>query len=168
MLLVPFDDDDLERLMLGRSPRFQALLDRSRQSIDKGEGLSPEAFWGAVRKRAKNEKEPLPKPDGPSVEAGRADYLRVRPRPTVTRPVISPSFSLRLCSVVSRCKAPDGVLSMRPPRIRLSTALIAIAVLACLLWCGTARLHQCPNCRARASVAELLHQGGCPQCGLAY
>ena len=52
VLLVPFDDDDLERLMLGRSPRFQALLDRSRQSIDKGEGLSPEAFWGAVRKRA--------------------------------------------------------------------------------------------------------------------
>ena len=24
VLLVPFDDDDLERLMLGRSPRFQA------------------------------------------------------------------------------------------------------------------------------------------------
>jgi prevent-host-death family protein len=56
VLLVPFDDDDLERLMLGRSPRFQALLDRSRQSIDKGEGLSPEAFWGAVRKRAQERK----------------------------------------------------------------------------------------------------------------
>jgi hypothetical protein len=35
-LLVPFDDDDLERLMLGRSPRFQALLDRSRKSIKEG------------------------------------------------------------------------------------------------------------------------------------
>ena len=32
VLLVPHDDDDLERLLLGRSPRFQALLDRSRHS----------------------------------------------------------------------------------------------------------------------------------------
>ena len=52
VLLVPHDDDDLERLMLGRSPRFQALLDRSRQSIKEGKGLSEQAFWAAVRKRA--------------------------------------------------------------------------------------------------------------------
>lgn len=52
VLLVPNDDDDLERLMLGRSPRFQALLDRSRQSIKEGKGLSEEDFWQAVRKRA--------------------------------------------------------------------------------------------------------------------
>ncbi len=51
VLLVPLDDD-LERLMLGRSPRFRALLDRSRQSIKEGKGLSEEAFWEAVRKRA--------------------------------------------------------------------------------------------------------------------
>jgi prevent-host-death family protein len=53
VLLVPFDDDDLERLMLGRSPRFQALLNRSRQSINEGKGLSEEAFWTAVRRRAR-------------------------------------------------------------------------------------------------------------------
>jgi prevent-host-death family protein len=52
VLLVPYDDDDLERLMLGRSPRFQALLNRSRQSIKEGKGLSEDAFWAAVRKRA--------------------------------------------------------------------------------------------------------------------
>src|SRR2546430_1113465 len=52
VLLVPYDDDDLERLMLGRSARFQAMLNRSRQSIKKGKGLSEEAFWDAVRKRA--------------------------------------------------------------------------------------------------------------------
>src|SRR5204863_7902032 len=52
VLLVPYDDNDLERLMLGRSPRFQALLDRSRRSIKKGNGLSEEAVWEAVRKRA--------------------------------------------------------------------------------------------------------------------
>ncbi len=56
VLLVPYDDDDLERLMLGRSPRFQALLNRSRQSIEEGEGLPEEAFWEAVRKRARERK----------------------------------------------------------------------------------------------------------------
>jgi prevent-host-death family protein len=56
VLLAPHDDDDLERLLLGRSPRFQALLDRSRQSIKDGEGLSEEAFWEAVRKRTQERK----------------------------------------------------------------------------------------------------------------
>jgi prevent-host-death family protein len=53
LLLVPYDDDDLERLMLGRSPRFRALLDRSRQSIKEGKGLSEKAFWQAVRARVR-------------------------------------------------------------------------------------------------------------------
>ena len=53
LLLVPYDDDDLERLLLGRSRRFQALLQRSRQSLDQGKGLSEQEFWKAVRKRAR-------------------------------------------------------------------------------------------------------------------
>jgi prevent-host-death family protein len=56
VLLVSYDDDDLERLMLGRSPRFQALLDRSRQSLKEGKGLSEGAFWEAVRQRAQERK----------------------------------------------------------------------------------------------------------------
>jgi prevent-host-death family protein len=56
VLLVPAADDDLERLLLGRSPRFQALLDRSRQSLKDGQGLSEEAFWAAVRNRARERK----------------------------------------------------------------------------------------------------------------
>ncbi len=56
ILLAPVDDDDLERLMLGRSPRFQALLNRSRQSIQQGKGLSEKEFWEAVRKRAREGK----------------------------------------------------------------------------------------------------------------
>ena len=56
VLLVPNDDDDLERLLLGRSPRFQALLNRSRQLIQEGKGLSEEAFWKSVRKRAQERK----------------------------------------------------------------------------------------------------------------
>ncbi len=56
VLLVPYDDDDLERLLLGRSPRFQALLNRSRRSIEAGEGLSEDAFWKAARKRVQARK----------------------------------------------------------------------------------------------------------------
>jgi prevent-host-death family protein len=56
VLLVPDDDDDLERLLLGRSPRFRALLNRSRQSIQEGKGISEEDFWKAVRKRAQERK----------------------------------------------------------------------------------------------------------------
>jgi hypothetical protein len=52
VLLVPNDDDDLERLLLERSPHFQAMLNRSRQSVKEVEGLSEEDFWKAVRERA--------------------------------------------------------------------------------------------------------------------
>ena len=51
-LLVPFDDDDLERLMLARSPKFRGMLDRSRKSIRQGRGLSEAAFWKTVRDRS--------------------------------------------------------------------------------------------------------------------
>jgi prevent-host-death family protein len=58
VLLAPVNDDDLERLLLARSPRFQALLDKSRQSIKEGKGLSAQAFWKAVRKRARSARPP--------------------------------------------------------------------------------------------------------------
>jgi len=51
VLLVPADEEDLDRLMLSRSPRFQALLDESRQSIAAGKGLSRNEFWKAARRR---------------------------------------------------------------------------------------------------------------------
>jgi prevent-host-death family protein len=53
VLLAPADDDDLERLLLSRSRRFQGLLAKSRTSIHAGKGLAHEAFWKAARKRAK-------------------------------------------------------------------------------------------------------------------
>jgi hypothetical protein len=56
VLLVPYDDDDMERLMLGRSPQFRALLNRSRQSIKEGKGLSERDFWAVVRQRAQKRK----------------------------------------------------------------------------------------------------------------
>jgi prevent-host-death family protein len=53
VLLAPRDDDDLESILLARSPRFQSLLGRSRKSIGEGKGLSQREFWKAVGKRTK-------------------------------------------------------------------------------------------------------------------
>ena len=53
MLIAPVDDDDLESLFLARSPRFQALLDKSEQSIEEGKGVTSEEFWKAVDERYK-------------------------------------------------------------------------------------------------------------------
>jgi hypothetical protein len=60
VLLAPRDEEDLERLVLSHSPRFQAILERSRQSIEAGKGLSRDAFWEAVEQRD-SEKEPTSK-----------------------------------------------------------------------------------------------------------
>lgn len=51
VLLAPADDDDLERLLFSRSPRFQALLGKSRAGIKLGRGLSHKAFWKAVKEK---------------------------------------------------------------------------------------------------------------------
>jgi hypothetical protein len=50
-LLAPTDDEDLEQLVLARSPRFRALLDQSRQSLEQGKGLKSADFWKAAAKR---------------------------------------------------------------------------------------------------------------------
>jgi len=56
VLIAPTDEDDLDRLMLARSPRFQALLAKSRKSIAAGHGLSSDQFWKAVGGRRKQKK----------------------------------------------------------------------------------------------------------------
>ena len=48
VLITPVDDEDLESLVLSRSPRFQVILNKSRQSIKAGKGLAREDFWQAV------------------------------------------------------------------------------------------------------------------------
>lgn len=55
VVLAPVDDDDLERLLLARSPDLQALLHQSRQSIAAGHGLTREAFWEAVSQQQSEE-----------------------------------------------------------------------------------------------------------------
>ena len=55
-------DDAMERQMLGRSPRFRALLDRSRGSIEQGRGPSEKGFWAAVRRGARSDATQSPRP----------------------------------------------------------------------------------------------------------
>jgi prevent-host-death family protein len=52
VIIAPVDDDDLESLILARSPRFQALLEKSRESLKAGKGLSSEQFWKAVNEKS--------------------------------------------------------------------------------------------------------------------
>ncbi len=51
VLLAPKDSDDLERLMLAHSRRFQSLLSKSRRSIKAGKGVPHDEFWKAVARR---------------------------------------------------------------------------------------------------------------------
>ena len=51
VLLAPLDDDDLESILIARSPRFQALLEQSRQSIQANKGLLEDEFWKAAEER---------------------------------------------------------------------------------------------------------------------
>ena len=51
VLVSPVDDDDVESLVLARSPRLQRLLKKSRASIAAGRGLSAKEFWSKVSKQ---------------------------------------------------------------------------------------------------------------------
>ena len=51
VLVAPKDNDDLERLMLAHSRRFQSLLSKSRRSIKAGKGVSHGEFWKTVGRR---------------------------------------------------------------------------------------------------------------------
>jgi prevent-host-death family protein len=61
VLLTPTDDEDLESLVLSRSPRFQAMLNKSRQSIKAGEGLSRDSFWQAVAEHPAADNDVVPR-----------------------------------------------------------------------------------------------------------
>jgi prevent-host-death family protein len=52
VLIAPTDEDDLEDLVLARSPRFLARIEQARRSVTEGKGLSEAEFWASVNKRA--------------------------------------------------------------------------------------------------------------------
>jgi prevent-host-death family protein len=49
VLLAVTDEDELERLVLAHSPKFQALLDKSRRQIEETGGIPHEQFWLEVQ-----------------------------------------------------------------------------------------------------------------------
>src|SRR5690242_16392657 len=49
VLLAITDDDELERLLLAHSPKFQALLDKSRRQIEETGGIPHEQFWREMK-----------------------------------------------------------------------------------------------------------------------
>src|SRR5438876_1746662 len=48
VLLAVTDEDELERLVLAHSPKFQELLETSRRQIGETGGVPHEAFWQEV------------------------------------------------------------------------------------------------------------------------
>ncbi len=55
VLLAVTDDDELERLVLGHSPKFQALLDKSRRQIAETGGIPHEQFWREVEAESRKD-----------------------------------------------------------------------------------------------------------------
>src|SRR6267378_1494616 len=53
VLLAVTDEDELERLVLAHSPKFQALLDKSRRQIEETGGIPHEQFWREVKAAAR-------------------------------------------------------------------------------------------------------------------
>ncbi len=47
------DEDDLERIMLAISPKFQALLDRAERRIQETGGISHDDVWAQIEAEAK-------------------------------------------------------------------------------------------------------------------
>jgi prevent-host-death family protein len=52
VLVAVTDDDELERLVLAHSRKFQALLDKSRRQIDKTGGIPHDQFWCEVKAKS--------------------------------------------------------------------------------------------------------------------
>ena len=53
VLLAVTDEDELERLILAHSPKFQALLDKSRRQIEETGGIPHDVFWREVKSQSR-------------------------------------------------------------------------------------------------------------------
>ena len=64
VLLRTAGHEDLERLLMGHSPKLQTILERARKRFRAGAGIPHETFWreveaenaGRIKKRGKNRK----------------------------------------------------------------------------------------------------------------
>src|SRR5205814_10023600 len=48
VLLAVTDDGELERLVLAHSPKFRAILDKSRRQIEETGGIPHDVFWSEI------------------------------------------------------------------------------------------------------------------------
>jgi hypothetical protein len=55
VLLSPGTEDDLERLLMGHSPKLQAILEAARKRFRQGHGIPHESFWKEVEEENPSE-----------------------------------------------------------------------------------------------------------------
>ena len=55
VILAVVDEDDLERLILAHSPKFQAIMKRGKEEIRRGEGIEHDEFWAEVEVEAEGQ-----------------------------------------------------------------------------------------------------------------
>lgn len=48
VLLSVVDEDELERLILTHSPKFQAILKKGREQVQGGQGIEHQDFWREI------------------------------------------------------------------------------------------------------------------------
>jgi prevent-host-death family protein len=60
VLLAVTDDDELERLVLAHSPKFQAILSESRRQIEETGGIPHDRFWREVNAETQKAKRARP------------------------------------------------------------------------------------------------------------
>ncbi|MDZ4158827.1 MAG: type II toxin-antitoxin system prevent-host-death family antitoxin [Anaerolineaceae bacterium] len=54
MLLSITDEDEIERMLLAYSPKFQSIIDAAEQQIREGKGIKHADFWRAVESEVKS------------------------------------------------------------------------------------------------------------------
>jgi prevent-host-death family protein len=78
VLLAPQDDEDLERLLLARNPRFQAIMAQAEENIKAGKTLSGDEFWSQAYARADaraaNQAQSSSPSGKPAIAEPKADY----------------------------------------------------------------------------------------------
>src|SRR3954452_7135940 len=53
VLLAVTDEDELERLVVAHSPKFQTLLDKSRRQVEETGGVPHDVFWREVEEESR-------------------------------------------------------------------------------------------------------------------
>ena len=53
-MLTPENNDDLERILLAYSPKFQAMLENSRKCLQATDGVEDDQFWQKVDEQSKS------------------------------------------------------------------------------------------------------------------